>query len=273
MHYPVIDPAIFSVFGLPVRWYALTYIVGFAIVLLLGRLRAERDGYSKDDISDLVFYGAMGAVLGGRIGYVFFYNFDVFLADPLYLFQTWKGGMSFHGGLLGVLIAVGLFARNKGRSAIAVADFLAPLCPIGLGLGRLGNFINMELPGRITDASWGFIYQCWAVKDLNPMCLGEWETVARHPSPLYQAFTDGMLLFVIVWLVSRRPRNPGFVAGVFLASYGALRFATEFFRAPDAHIGFIAFDWLSMGQMLSLPMLLLGLGAIYYAQTSARKAA
>lgn len=270
MHYPVIDPVIFSVFGLPVRWYALSYIVGFVVVFLLGRHRADAAGYTRDDISDLVFYGAMGAVLGGRIGYVLFYNFDLFLDNPLYLFQTWKGGMSFHGGFLGVLLAIYLFARKKARSPIAVADFLAPLCPIGLGLGRMGNFINMELPGRVTDASWGFIYQCPAVRDLNPMCIGQWENATRHPSPLYQAFTDGVVLFVIVWLVSAKPRNTGFVAGVFIASYGVLRFITEFFRAPDSHIGFVAFEWLSMGQFLSLPMVLVGLGAMYYAQRSAK---
>lgn len=261
MYYPDIDPIIFSVGPLAVRWYGLSYLAGFAVVWWLGNRRAKTHpgAWTNEHVSDLVFYGAMGAVLGGRIGYVFFYNFGEFLADPLYLLRMWEGGMSFHGGLLGVIAGVWLFARKTERRLVDVFDYLAPLCPIGLGFGRLANFINMELPGRTTDSPFGFIYPCEAVRALNPMCVGAWETVARHPSPLYQAFTEGLLLFLLVWFVSATPRRAGFVSGVFLIGYAGFRICTEFFRSPDAHIGFIAFDWLTMGQLLSLPMLIAGI--------------
>ena len=167
--------------------------------------------------------------------------------------------MSFHGGLLGVVVGIWLFARKTERRLIDVMDFLAPLTPIGLGFGRLANFINGELPGRITDSPLGLIYPCDAVMALNPMCAGQWEHAARHPSPLYQAFTEGLLLFLLLWFISAKPKPAGFVASMFLIGYGTLRFMTEFFRLPDSHLGFIAFDWLTMGQLLSLPMLALGL--------------
>ena len=273
MHYPVIDPVIFplGIGGLALRWYGLMYLLGFAAVWFLGKYRAQTHpaGWRTEQISDLVFYGAMGAVIGGRVGYVFFYNFDVFLGDPLYLLRMWEGGMSFHGGLLGVAAGVLYFGYKHGRRWVDVADFLAPLCPIGLGLGRLGNFINMELPGRITDSAFGLIYKCHAVQSLTQTCIGEWETVARHPSPLYQAATEGVLLFALVWWVSSRPRPAGFVSGVFLIGYGAFRILTENFRSPDAHIGFIAFDWLTMGQILSLPMVIAGILLILWSRTQA----
>ena len=261
MQYPIIDPIIVSLGPVALRWYGLMYLLGFAAVWWLGNLRAKRDpnNWQPQEISDLVFYGAMGAVLGGRVGYVFFYNVDVFLGDPLYLFRMWEGGMSFHGGLLGVVAGVWWFGRKSGRGFVQVADFLAPLCPVGIGLGRMGNFINMELPGRVTESGLGLIYQCDKVLGLNPMCIGEWENVARHPSPLYQAFSEGVLLFVLVWLVSARPKAPGLVAGVFLCGYATFRICTEFFREPDAHIGFIAFDGMTMGQLLSIPMFIAGM--------------
>ena len=268
MHYPIIDPVIVSFGELAIRWYGLSYLAGFAVVWWLGnrRERSHPGNWEKQEISDVVFYGAMGAVLGGRIGYVLFYNFDYFLSDPLYLLQIWKGGMSFHGGLLGVIVGMVLFARSRQRRVVDVFDFLAPLTPIGLGFGRLANFINMELPGRVTDSAFGLIYPCDGVRELNPMCIGQWENVARHPSPLYQAFTEGLVLFVLVWLVSATPRRAGMVSGVFLVGYGALRFTTEFFRSPDSHIGFIAFEWLTMGQLLSLPMLIAGMVFIWWSR-------
>ena len=258
MQYPVIDPIIFNLGPVALRWYGLMYLAGFAVVWWLGNRRAKTHpgNWTENDISDLVFYGAMGAVLGGRIGYVLFYNFETFASDPLYLFRMWEGGMSFHGGLLGVIAAMFLFARKSKRRMVDVTDFLAPLCPIGLGFGRMGNFINMELPGRVTESSFGLIYKCDAVAGLNAMCVGEWEQVARHPSSLYQAFSEGLLLFILVWFVSKTPKPAGVVTGCFLAGYGFFRFCTEFFRSPDSHIGFIAFDWLSMGQLLSIPMII-----------------
>ena len=261
MHYPDIDPIIFSIGDLALRWYGVSYLAGFVVVWWLGnrRARTHPGGWQTEEISDLVFYGALGAVLGGRIGYVLFYNFEYFLSDPIYLVQMWKGGMSFHGGLLGVVTAMVLFARKRKRRVIDVFDFLAPLCPIGLGFGRLANFINMELPGRVTDGPFGLIYPCEAVRALNPMCIGEWENAARHPSPLYQAFSEGLLLFVLVWFVSARPRQAGLVSGVFLMGYGTFRICTELLRSPDAHIGFVAFEWLTMGQLLSLPMVMAGM--------------
>ena len=269
MHYPVIDPVIFSLGGgLALRWYGLMYLIGFAFVWFLGKHRAKTHpgGWDAQEISDLVFYGAVGAVLGGRVGYVFFYNLDVFLGDPLYLFRMWEGGMSFHGGFLGVCLGLVYFAKKTARRWIDVADFLAPLTPIGLGLGRMGNFINMELPGRVTESSFGLIYQCDKVRGLTQTCVGEWETVARHPSSLYQAFTEGLCLFLLVWFISAKPRPAGFVTGVFVIGYGCFRIFTENFRSPDAHIGFLAFDWLTMGQILSLPMIIAGILLIYWSR-------
>lgn len=263
MHYPVIDPVILSlgIGGLALRWYGLMYLLGFACVWYLGnrRARTHPGDWTGQNISDLVFYGAVGAVLGGRVGYVFFYNFDYFLNDPIYLVRMWEGGMSFHGGLLGVALGVLYFARKFQREWIDVLDFLVPLCAIGLGLGRMGNFINMELPGRVTDSAFGLIYRCDAVRGLTQTCVGEWESVARHPSPLYQALTEGLILFIIVWFVSAKPKARGFVTGLFLAGYGVMRMSTENFRSPDAHLGFIAFDWLTMGQILSIPMVIAGI--------------
>ena len=261
MHYPQIDPIIFSLGPVALRWYGLMYLLGFAAVLWLGRRRAsaQQPHWTHDELSDLVFYGALGAVLGGRVGYVLFYNASVLANDPLYIFRIWEGGMAFHGGLLGVLVAMLVFARRTSRSFIAITDFLAPLCPIGLGLGRLGNFINMELPGRVSESGVGLVYPCDAVLAISPVCVGAWESAVRHPSPLYQAFFEGVVLFALLWLVSRRPRPIGFVSALFLVGYGCFRLVTELFREPDAHIGFVLFGGVSMGQLLSLPLLIAGI--------------
>lgn len=268
MHYPDIDPVIVALGPLAIRWYGLAYLAGFAMCWVLGQWRAARpqlrrpgDSWDPEEISDLVFYGAMGAVLGGRVGYVLFYAFDQFLADPLFLLRIWQGGMAFHGGLIGAMLGLWLFARRTQRGLFQVTDFLVPLAPLGLGFGRLGNFANTELPGRATDSAFGLIYPCSAeaVRALNPLCTGQWESFARHPSPLYQAFAEGLVLFVVVWVYARKPRPLGAVSGVFLMSYGLLRICTEFFREPDAHLGFIFLSAVSMGQLLSIPMVLLGL--------------
>lgn len=276
MHYPIIDPIIFSIGPLAVRWYGLAYLAAFAVCWWLGNVRARRpgSGWDAQAVSDLVFYGAVGAVLGGRLGYVLFYGFDQFLKDPLWLVRIWDGGMSFHGGLLGALTAMWWFGRRTGRTFFQVSDFAAPLIPLGLGFGRLGNFANTELPGRVTESIFGMIYPCSAdaIRAIDPLCTGEWETFARHPSPLYQAFTEGLVLFALVWLVSSRPRPTGFTSGLFLAGYGALRFTTEFFRQPDVHLGFIAFDWMTMGQLLSLPMFIVGILIMFLASRRAKAA-
>ena len=259
MDYPLIDPIIFSLGPLAVRWYGLSYVVGFGMVWWLGKRRLQKHlSWTENQLSDLVFYGALGAVFGGRFGYVLFYGFERLAQDPLYLVRVWEGGMSFHGGLIGVAIALILFCKRFEKSFLEVGDFLAPLCPIGLGLGRLANFVNAELPGRITESVTGLVYPCQVVRDLNPMCVGQWESVARHPSPLYQACTEGLVLFVILWALSNKARSTGFISGCFLLGYGSLRFSTEIFREPDSHIGFILFEAMTMGQLLCLPMIIIG---------------
>ena len=273
MHYPDIDPIIISLGPLAVRWYGLAYLAAFATCWWLGTLRARQpnSGWTAEEVSDVVFYGAVGAVLGGRFGYVFFYGFEQFLRDPVWLIRIWDGGMSFHGGLIGTLLGLAWFARRTDRTFFQVSDFIAPLVPLGLGFGRLGNFANTELPGRMTESVFGLIYPCSAdaIRSINPLCTGEWESFARHPSPLYQAFTEGLVLFLLVWFVSSRPRPAGLVSGVFLIGYGTLRFMTEFFRLPDSHLGFIAFEWLTMGQLLSLPMVIVGIIFVVYARKNA----
>ncbi|MCB1686025.1 MAG: prolipoprotein diacylglyceryl transferase [Pseudomonadales bacterium] len=268
MHYPSIDPVIFSFGPLSVRWYGVAYLCAFAACWYLGNRRAAQpgSGWTAQAVSDVVFYGAVGAVLGGRVGYVFFYGFDQFLRDPLWLLRIWDGGMSFHGGLIGGMLALWWFGRHTRRSFLQVSDFVVPLVPLGLGLGRLGNFANTELPGRMTDSIFGVIYPCAAdaIRNINPLCTGAWESFARHPSPLYQAFAEGLVLFAVVWLYSRQKRPLGAVSGVFLASYGVLRLCTEYFRQPDSHLGFIALDFLTMGQLLSIPMIIVGILLFLY---------
>jgi phosphatidylglycerol:prolipoprotein diacylglycerol transferase len=267
MHYPTIDPIIFSFGPIAIRWYGLAYLAAFGCAWWLGQRRADAAGWTHQQVSDLVFYGALGAVVGGRVGYVLFYGFERFLTDPLWLVRIWDGGMSFHGGLLGALVALWWFGRASNRSLFEMTDFAAPLVPAGLGFGRLGNFANMELPGRATDSIFGMIYPCGAdtIRRIDPLCTGQWEEFARHPSPLYQAFAEGLLLFLIVWLYTAKPRPTGAASGVFLIGYGGMRFSTEFARQPDAHLGFIAFDWLTMGQLLSLPMVAFGIFLLWWA--------
>lgn len=203
-------------------------------------------------MDDYIIFAALGVVLGGRIGYVLFYNFSAFADNPLVLLKIWEGGMSFHGGMLGVAIATWLFARKIGSGFLAMTDFVVPLTPIGLGAGRIGNFINGELWGAPTSLPWGMVY----------LPLGG---VPRHPSQLYQFMLEGVLLFIILWWFSSRPRPRAAVSGLFLLCYGSFRFLVEFVRLPDAHLGYLAFDWLTMGQLLSLPMMLGGLGLLVWA--------
>ncbi len=252
--YPAIDPVAISLGPVAIHWYGLAYLAAFAFAWWFGVRRARRPDapFNGQQVADLVFYGALGAVLGGRFGYVFFYGLEQFLDNPLYLFAFREGGMSFHGGMLGVLLAVWWYGRRQQRSFLQVTDFVALLVPIGLGFGRLGNFANAELPGRVTDVSWALVYPG--------------DVVARHPSALYQAFTEGLVLFLLLLWFARRPRPTGAISALFLLGYGTLRFTTEFFREPDAHLGFVAFDWLTMGQLLSLPMIAAGLALFWWSR-------
>ena len=253
LNYPDIDPVAISLGPFQVHWYGLMYVVGFVAAWFLGRRRAERIGLTRDDVGDLLFYAAIGVVVGGRLGYALFYGLSQWLADPLWILRVWDGGMSFHGGLVGVLLAALWFARKKRLAFFSLTDFVAPLVPIGLGAGRIGNFINHELPGRVTGLPWGMPFP-----GMGPE--------PRHPSSLYEALLEGAVLFVVLWWVSARPQRRGLVSGLFLVLYGAFRFLVEFVRLPDPHIGFIAFGWVTMGMLLTLPMIVAGVALIAWSR-------
>ncbi len=255
LEYPEIDPVALSLGPVTVYWYGVMYLIGFAIGWWLFHYRAERFGWTKNQAADILFWGAVGVIAGGRIGYLLFYVPEQFFADPLMLVRLGQGGMSFHGGFLGVLIALWLYVRKQGRGFFEVMDFVAPVVPIGLGLGRLGNFINSELWGKPTDGPWGMVV----------------DGVARHPSQLYQFALEGVVLFVVLWLFSAKHPPVRAVSGLFALLYGVFRIAVEFVRLPDAHIGYLAFGWLTMGQLLSLP--LVGVGVWLLVSAYRRRAA
>lgn len=245
--YPHINPVAFSLGSLQVHWYGLMYLIGFVSAWLLAhwRMKHYHLNWTSEQISDLIFYAALGVIIGGRVGYMLFYNFPTLIHAPWSLFKIWEGGMSFHGGLLGVLVALWMFALRYKKPFWEVGDFIAPLVPIGLGAGRIGNFINGELWGRVTDVPWAMIYPH---VDEQP----------RHPSELYEFGLEGIGLFILVWWYARRPRPAGCVSAVFLLGYAICRLIAECFRQPDQQLGYIAFGLLTMGQILSIPMLLLG---------------
>ena len=258
--YPIIDPVALDLGALKIHWYGLMYLFAFIAALWIGNRRSklQTNNWSSQHVSDVIFYGALGVILGGRIGYILFYNFDVFIQNPLILLRIWEGGMSFHGGMLGVFIALYLFGRKTNRTFFQVSDFIAPMVPLGLGFGRIGNFINKELWGRPaeSDLSWALNYG---------------DGIARHPSSLYQALSEGLLLFIILYWFSSKPRPFMAVSGVFMLVYGIFRFITEFFRTPDEHLGFVMFDWMTKGQQLSIPMIIFGITILYMAYNKSKE--
>ncbi len=280
MIHPQFDPVLLSIGPLAIRWYALSYIVGFILFIWLGRRRIAQGNsvFTKEMLDDFLTWGIFGVILGGRLGYVLFYKLSDYLANPIDILKVWEGGMSFHGGFLGVLAAMWLFGRKHNIGFWKVADFIAPLVPLGLASGRLGNFINGELWGRVTDinAFWAMGFPQARNEDLvaaahNPQWaqwLNQYGMLPRHPSQLYQFALEGICLFVIVWLFSKKPRPTGQVAMVFLAGYGFFRFLAEFARQPDDYLGLLTLG-LSMGQWLSLPMIVLGaIGFVYFGKSS-----
>lgn len=270
--YPDIDPIAFRIGPLAVHWYGLMYLLSFLIGwgVAVYRTTLPHVDWQREEVGDYLFYVILGVVIGGRLGYFIFYRPDLLISDPLEVLMIWHGGMSFHGGMLGVFAASAWFARKTDRKFFDVTDFVAPLIPIGLFFGRIGNFLNAELIGRITDVPWAIKYPA----------LGG---APRHPSQFYEAALEGLLLFAILWFFARKPRPRMAVSGVFLVGYGVFRFIAEFFRRPDAifidpgqELGFIAFGWMTMGQALSLPMiaggvLLLGLAYAGFNQAQTRR--
>lgn len=262
--YPQIDPVAVSLGPLKVHWYGLMYLMAFATgyALALWRIRRSNSGWTTDMLSDLLFYIALGVILGGRLGYVLFYGFDRLLDDPLWALRVWEGGMSFHGGLLGVLVAVYAFCRQYRKPWFDMMDFVAPLVPTGLLFGRIGNFIGGELWGRpVVDPTYAY-----------GMVFPHVDNLVRHPSQLYEAALEGLVLFVLLWWYSAKPKPRMAVSGLFLVGYGIARFVVEFFRQPDADKGFILFNWMTMGQILTVPMILGGLVLMLLAYRNQRLA-
>ncbi|MCH9697380.1 MAG: prolipoprotein diacylglyceryl transferase [Gammaproteobacteria bacterium] len=254
--YPQIDPVAIAIGPLKVHWYGLMYIIGIGVGWWLARLRAKKFGFTAQQVDDLVFYSALGVVLGGRVGYTLFYNLPRFLDDPSLIFRVWEGGMSFHGGFLGVFFAGLYFAHKNQRNIVDVWDFIIPSVPISLLCGRIGNFINGELYGKPTDVPWAMVFPGGG-------------PLPRHPSQLYEGILEGIVIFIVIWLMTygtRSKRAPRYAAsGLFVLMYGFFRSLVELVRLPDAHIGYLAWGWVTQGQLLSLPMIVLGLVFLYLA--------
>ena len=251
-HYPShINPIAFSLGPIKVHWYGLMYLVGFLGAWLLSLYRAKKNHFlTTEQVTDLIFYGALGVIIGGRMGYMLFYDVPDLLANPLSLFKVWDGGMSFHGGLIGVCLAFYFYSKHVKKSVWELTDFIAPMVPIGLAAGRAGNFINGELWGRVTTMPWGMMYP-----NAGPL--------PRHPSEIYEFLLEGVALFLILWFFSRKPRPRFAVSALFLLGYGGFRFFCECFRQPDPQYGYLLWNWVTMGQILSFPMILAGIIALW----------
>ena len=245
LNYPEIDPVIFSIGFLKIRWYGLMYLIGFVIAIMLAKIRIKKSWspIKSSEVDDLIFYCMLGVILGGRLGYVIFYGWHQLISDPLYIFRIMEGGMSFHGGLIGVIVALWLYGRKIDRDMITMMDFVAPIVPLGLGFGRIGNFINGELWGKPTNVAWSF--------KVNGVSL--------HATQLYEAFLEGLVLFLILWIFTDKERPKMQSSAVFLIGYGVFRFFIEFYRVPDAHLNYLAFGWVTMGQILTAPMIIIGM--------------
>jgi phosphatidylglycerol:prolipoprotein diacylglycerol transferase len=282
--HPNFDPIALHLGPLAVRWYGLMYLLAFVQCIVIGRLRlrlpyVSAQGWTTKDIDDILFYGVLGTILGGRLGYVVFYKSSFYLANPLDIFKVWEGGMSFHGGMIGVSLAMIVFAWQRKRTWLQVTDFVAPLVPLGLAAGRFGNFINGELWGRVTNpnAPWAMLFQNASPDDAiwlrtHPQQAAQWnlneiferyQMLPRHPSQLYEIALEGFALFIVMWLMSRKQRPVGAISAVFLIGYGLARFTVEFAREPDDYLGLLAMN-LSMGQWLSLPMIIGGIGLLIW---------
>ena len=243
--YPEIDPVIFSIGFLKIRWYGLMYLIGFVVAIMLAKARTKKpwSPIKHSEVDDLIFYCMLGVILGGRFGYVIFYGWQQLTSDPLYIFRIIEGGMSFHGGLIGVLVALWVYGRKINKDMITMMDFVAPIVPLGLGFGRIGNFINGELWGKPTNVAWSF--------KVNGVSL--------HATQLYEAFLEGLVLFLILWIFTDKERPKMQSSAVFLIGYGVFRFFIEFYRVPDAHLNYLAFGWVTMGQILTAPMIIIGM--------------
>jgi len=260
LSYPQMNPVALQLGPIGIHWYGLMYLLGFVCCwgVLALRVRHSPRGFTVDQVSDLLFYVALGIIIGGRVGYMLLYAWPDLVTHPLMLFQVWKGGMSFHGGLVGVILSVWIYALKMGKNLVDITDFIAPAVPLGLAAGRIGNFINGELWGRVTTVPWGMVFP--NAGDLP-----------RHPSQLYEFFLEGLVMFAVLWIFSAKPRPRWAVSGLFLLLYGMFRFVIEFFREPDVQMGYRAFGWLTEGQLLSFPMFILGLLMMMWAYWSAKR--
>jgi len=243
--YPEIDPVIFSIGFLKIRWYGLMYLLGFVVAIMLAKARTKKSWspIKRSEVDDLIFYCMLGVILGGRLGYVIFYGWQQLISDPFYIFRIMEGGMSFHGGLIGVIVALWLYGRKINKDMITMMDFVAPIVPLGLGFGRIGNFINGELWGKPTNVAWSF--------KVNGTSL--------HATQLYEAFLEGLVLFLILWVFTEKKRPKMQSSALFLIGYGIFRFFIEFYRVPDVHLNYLAFGWVTMGQILTAPMIIIGM--------------